>query len=622
VSQERPQERRIGWQPPVWRIAGFIALVVLAFAALVARLIEVQVFDGERYRQQAQANQIRLIPVAAPRGIIYDRHGTMLVRSRPSFVVGLIPSQIADIDAELQRLSGAIGVPVATLHDRLLHHLGVDYQNFDQVVANEPYGPVVLARDLPVASIARLSELLSEMPGVDLEVQPVRDYPHGPLGSHVFGYVGAITEDEYKSLQHEGYSPNDVVGKDGLEYQYDRYLRGTPGGERVMVNSSGSVVANVASQPPVPGDTLVTNLDWRLQSIVETALADGIKSWGHGRRLSGAVVAEDPWTGGVLALASYPNFDPRDFAAEKDKRVRSYLIDPSEPLFDRAIAAATPTGSTFKMVTGSAALTEGVVKVDQVVYDSGGWNCGGYYARDIASGGMGDTTFVPALAASSDGYFYRLAWWLGNARLRRYALAFGLDAKSGVDIPGENEGNWPTNAWSVRNFGVPMEPGDACFLGIGQGAMQATPLQMVNVASTVINGGTLWHPQIVREIRDPHGAVVKSFPPSAIRQVPVTQNALAAVRAGMARVTDPGGTAAGLGIDGLPFSGKTGTAETAGGNGPNTTWFVAWAPSDHPKIALAVFVDRSGGYGAQVAAPIARDVLVKYFQGSLKKPIR
>jgi penicillin-binding protein 2 len=617
VNQERPQERRIGWQPPVWRIVAFIALVLLALAALVARLIEVQIFDGERYRHEALANQIRLIPVAAPRGIVYDRHGTVLVRSRPSFVVGLIPSQVTDIDSDLQRLSTAIGVPVATLRGRLLHHRGIDYKTFDEVVVNEPYGPVVLARDLPVASTARLSELLSDMPGVDLEVQPVRDYPHGPLGSHLFGYVGAITEEEYKTLAREGYSPNDVIGKDGLEYQYDRYLRGIPGGERVMVNSSGSVVANVASQSPVPGDTLVTNLDWRLQSIVERALSDGIARWGRGRRLSGAVVVEDPWTGGILALASYPNFDPRDFSAERSSRVARYLTDASEPLFDRAIAAATPTGSTFKMVTGSAALTEGVVRVNQVVYDSGGWNCGGYYARDIASGGMGNTTFVPALAASSDGYFYRLAWWLGNARLRKYALAFGLNAKSGIDVPGENEGNWPTNAWEMRNFGVPMEPSDSCFLGIGQGAMQATPLQIANVASTVINGGTLWHPQIVREIRDPHGAIVKSLPPVAIRQVPVTQEALAAVRAGMARVTDPGGTAAGLGIDGLPYSGKTGTAETAGGNGPNTTWFVAWAPSDRPKIAMAVFVDRSGGYGAQVAAPIARDILVKYFK---KKP--
>ncbi|HEY1654639.1 MAG TPA: penicillin-binding protein 2 [Candidatus Tumulicola sp.] len=602
------------WERPLWRIVALICIVLAAFAVLVARLIEVQLFDGAKYRAAALANQVRLIPVAAPRGVVYDRHGRVLVRSRPSFVVGVIPSQVVDVDGELQKLAGAIGANPAELRKRLMHHRGIDYRSFDEVVANEPYGPVVLANDLPVAAVARLSELLSDLPGVDLEVQPVRDYPQGPMGSHVFGYVGAITEQEYEKRKREGYSPNDVVGKDGLEYEYDRYLRGEPGGQRVVVDSSGAVVSTVSSQPAVSGDALVTNIDWRLQQIVEEALAQGIASWGHGRRLSGAVVVEDPWTGAVLALASYPNFNPEDFASNKFARIRLDLTSPAEPLFDRAIAAATPTGSTFKMVTGSAALTEGVVKVDQVVYDTGGWNCGGYYARDIAAGGLGNTTFVPALAASSDGYFFRLSWWLGNARLRKYALAFGLDAKSGIDLPGENEGNWPDNAWSMRVFGVPMEPGDACFLGIGQGAMQATPLQITDVASAVINGGTLYAPQIVREIRAPDGRLVKTFSPHVIRQIPVAADALKAVREGMARVTDPGGTAYGLAIDGLKYSGKTGTAETAGGNGPNTTWFVAWAPSGHPTLAMAVFVDRSGGYGSQVAAPIARQILVRYFK--------
>jgi penicillin-binding protein 2 len=617
VTAGRSALRRPAWERPVWRILGFIAAVLIALIALLARLIQVQILDGDRYRAEALANQVRLIPVAAPRGIIYDRHGTVLVRSRPSFVVALIPSQVKDIDSELETLARTLGEDVSTLETRLLHHRGVNYRSFEEVVTYEPYGPVILANDLPVAKVARLSELLTELPGVDLEVQPIRGYPHGPLGSHLFGYVGAITEDEYQKLKHEGYTPNDVIGKDGLEYSYDKYLRGEPGGERVVVDSTGAVVSTISSQAAVPGDTIVTNIDWRLQQIVEEALSDGIASWGHGRKLSGGVVALDPWTGGVMALASYPNFDPSDFAANKSYRVTFYLTDATEPLFNRAIAAATPTGSTFKMVTGSAALTEGVVKVDQVVYDTGGWNCGGYYARDIASGGLGNTTFIPALAASSDGYFFRLAWWLGNDRLRKYALAFGLDARSGIDLPGENEGNWPTNAWSMRNFGVPMEPSDSCFLGIGQGAMQATPLQMANVASAVINGGTLYKPQVVREIRSPGGTIVKTFAPQVIRHVPVTQAALAAVRAGMAKVTDPGGTAYGLAIDGLPYSGKTGTAETAGGNGPNTTWFIAWAPSDHPKVAIAVFVDRSGGYGAQVAAPIAREILVKYFN---KKP--
>jgi penicillin-binding protein 2 len=619
VIPARSASRRTPWERPPWRIAAFVVAMFLCIVALFARLIQVQLVDGDTYRAAAQANQVRLIPVAAPRGIIYDRGGKVMVRSRPSFVVGLIPSQVTDIAGELATLARTLGVDEATLETRLLHHRGVNYRNFDEVVTYEPYGPVVLAADLPVATVARLSELLNDLPGVDLEVQPIRDYPHGGLGSHLFGYVGAITEDEYQHLKHEGYTPNDVIGKDGLEATYDKYLRGVPGGQRVVVDATGAVVSSVKlpSQAAVPGDTLVTNIDWHLQAIVEQALADGLQRWGHGRRLSGAVVVEDPWTGGILALASFPNFDPEDFAANRWKRIGFDLTAASEPLFDRAIAAATPTGSTFKMVTGSAALTEGVVKVDQVVYDTGEWNCGGYIARDIAAGGLGNTTFVPALAASSDGYFYRLAWWLGNERLRKYALLYGLASKSGVDIPGENEGNWPTNAWEMKTFGVPMEPSESCFLGIGQGAMQATPLQMVNVASTVINGGTLYQPQIVHEIRSPGGSVIRINDPKVIRQVPVTPEALAAVREGMGKVTDPGGTAYGLAIDGLPFAGKTGTAETDGGNGPNTTWFIAWAPTNHPKLAMAVFVDRSGGYGASVAAPIARDILVKYFN---KKP--
>jgi penicillin-binding protein 2 len=615
----RNAPRGKAWQLPTWRLVAFCAIVALSLLALLARVVEVQLLDGDRYRAAAQANQIRLIPVAAPRGMILDRHGAVMARSRPSFVVALIPSEVTNVDRELATLALILGVDERPPRYGLLHHRGVAYPSFEAVVANEPYGPVVLAEDLSVPAVARLSEVLTDLPGVDLEVQPVRDYPDGSVGSHLIGYVGAITQEEYDRLKYEGYSPNDVIGKDGLEFAYDAYLRGAPGGQRVVVDATGAVVPNVklAAKAPVPGDTLVTNVDWRLQRIVEDALADGIRSIGRGSRLSGGVVAEDPWTGGILALASYPNYNPNDFAASRSKRIASDLTDAAQPLFNRAIAAATPTGSTFKMVTGSAALTEHVVSVDQVVDDTGGWNCGGYYARDIAAGGLGDTTFVPALAASSDGYFFRLAWWLGNARLRKYALAFGLDAKTGIDLPGENEGNWPTNAWEMRAFGVPMEPSEACFLGIGQGAMQATPLQMVNVASTVINGGILYRPEVAREIRNPSGRTIARFSPHVIRRVPVTASALAAVRAGMARVTDPGGTAYGLAIDGLPFSGKTGTVETEGGNGPNTTWFIAWAPTAHPRLALAVFVDRSGGYGATVAAPIARRILVAYFN---KKP--
>ncbi len=324
----------------------------------------------------------------------------------------------------------------------------------------------------------------------------------------------------------------------------------------------------------------------------------------------------DPRDGGVLALASMPEFDPNTFATPIDERTYGKLLrDKLNPLYDRAIGAASPTGSTFKMVTGSGAISAGVIKPNQVLYDSGAWNCHGVLFRDIASGGLGSTGFVRALAASSDGYFYQLGYRLGHERLRHYATEYGLGSQLGIDLPGEYPGNWPTEEWTQKTFGkgYHLEPSDVCQLAIGQGAMQATPLQMANVAATVVNGGTLYRPHIVEEIRSPHGRVLKRFDHEVIRHVDVTAESLKEVRAGMGQVTNPGGTAYGLAIEGLPFAGKTGTAETEGGNGPNTTWFVAWAPSDHPKFVMAVFMEKSGGYGASVAAPVAQHVIAEYF---------
>jgi penicillin-binding protein 2 len=608
--------RKPAWERSTWRIAIFAFLVALALIGLFARLIQVQLVQGDAFRAAAQENQIRLIPVAAPRGSVVDRNGIPIVRSRPSFVVAVIPSELTDLTSELKSVSQAIGVPIEKLRYQLFNHHGVSYKTFDELDSNEPYGPVIIASDLSVQQVVKLTELLVDLPGFDVEAQAVRDYPYGPQGSAFVGYVGQISEDEYKALRNLGYTPNDVVGKDGLEYTYDRYLRGEPGGQRVVVDAQSQVVPGIKlpKKDPVPGDTLVLNIDWRLQRIVEQALANGIHSWA-GRRsgVGGAVVIEDPWTGAIRAVASYPSFDPNAFASNDYKKLAYYLTSSSQPLFNRAISAGTPTGSTFKMVTGSAALTTGVVKVNEIVYDSGAWNCGGAIFRDLAAGGLGPTAFVRALAASSDGYFFQMGWRLGNARLRKYALLFGLSAKTGIDLPGEFEGNWPTNASMLKSSGLPLEPSDVCSLAIGQGAMQATPLQMANVESAVVNGGTLYHPHIVAEIRDPNGRVVKRFDPQIIRHVPVTQEALKAVRQGMDEVTDPGGTAYGLAIPGFRFGGKTGTAETAGGSGPNTTWFVAYAPAKHATIAMAVFVDRSGGYGAQVAAPIARAIMVQYF---------
>jgi penicillin-binding protein 2 len=599
------------------RFAAFIALLAAALAAIVVRLTQVQIVDGDDFAARARANQVELIPVAAPRGLIVDRHGTVIVRSRPSFVCALIPSEVKDINATLRGLSAILGVPQPVLWQRLLHHRGVYYKNFDEVQIYEPYGPVILANELSPSQMARLAESENDFPGVDFQAQPVRNYPFKGEGSHLFGYVGAITEDEYQALRHQGYSPNDVVGKDGLEKQYDRYLRGRIGGQEIEVNASGALVKRLDTIDPLPGNTLVTSLDWRLQRIAEHNLKAMLRKWGNGRqrRLAGAVVAIDPTDGGILALASYPEFDPNDFATPiSGTKFSRYLSDPLRPLYDRAIGAASPTGSTFKMVTGSGAISSGVIRPNQVLYDSGAWDCHGVVFRDIAAGGIGSTDFVRALAASSDGYFYQLGYRLGHERLRYYALQYGLNSVLGIDLPGEFEGNWPTNEWSMRVYRLPLEPSDVCQLAIGQGAMEATPLQIANVAATVVNGGTLYRPHIVEAIRSPRGKIIKRFDHPIIRKVNVTAESLREVRAGMAKVTDPGGTAYGLKIDGLPFGGKTGTAQIGvNGSASNTTWFIAFAPVDHPRIALAVYMEQSGGYGSQVAAPVAQHILAEYF---------
>jgi penicillin-binding protein 2 len=603
-----------------WRIVVFAAGLSIALALLVARLTQIQLFENARFEAAARANQIRRIPVAAPRGRIYDRNGVVLVRSRPSFVCAMIPSDVHDSASTMHKLAGVLGIGEAVLWNRLLHHHGVNYKNFDEVVTYEPNGPIVLASDLTSAQMSRLAEAQDELQGLDLEAQPVRDYPYHKLGSHFFGYVGQITEDEYAALKGKGYTANDVIGKEGLEEEYDSYLRGKAGGEQIEVNAQGQLVRRLGPVEPVPGDSLVLSIDWRVQALAEAALNDqlAITSKLRGRPLGGAVVAIDPSNGGVLALVSYPNFDPNDFTnGIKESTYARYLNDPLHPLYDRAIAAATPTGSTFKMVTGSGAISSGVIGTDQVLYDSGEWNCHGVLFRDIASGGLGTTDFVHALAASSDGYFYQLGYRLGHARLRYYATQYGLGKPLGIDIPGEYPGNWPTNAWSMKVYGLPLEPSDVCQLAIGQGAMQATPLQMANIAATVVNGGTLYAPHLVEAIRNARGEIVKRFDHDVIRRVPVTAESLQEVRHGMDEVTEPWGTAYGEDVPGLAYGGKTGTAETDGGNGPNTTWFVAYAPSAHPTIALAVFMERSGGYGANTAAPVARRILAGYFHKKL-----
>ncbi|MGH7684635.1 MAG: hypothetical protein ACREMT_09845, partial [Vulcanimicrobiaceae bacterium] len=318
------------------RMGAFVFVLTLAIAAIVARLVYVQILDGTVYAAAARANQVRLIPVAAPRGLIVDRHDKILVRSRPSFTVALIPSEVKDINMTIATLASTLEVRPEVLWQRLLHHHNVRYENFAQVQTYEPYGPVILASDLKTWQMARLAEAQPDLPGVDLEEQPVRNYPYGTMAANLFGYVGQISEDEYEQLKAEHYTQNDVIGKDGVEATYDQYLKGQPGGQQVMVNAWGAVVGTEKYVKSKPGDVLVLNVDLRLQRIASRAMVEGLKAWGGKHRLSGALVALDPYTGGVLAMVSVPTFNPNDFATPISTREYDrYVLDKLRPLYNR-----------------------------------------------------------------------------------------------------------------------------------------------------------------------------------------------------------------------------------------------------------------------------------------------
>jgi penicillin-binding protein 2 len=553
--------------------------------------------------------------------VLYDRNGIVIVRNRPSFVVQVVPMQLKDPDAEISALAKLLGVHPDELWRRVLYQNGVAYPSFEALANAIPLGPINIAEDLSPAEVGRFSESADRFPGMDVELIPVRQYPHHTLGSHFLGYVGQISEEEYKQRRAQGYGPNDVVGEDGLEYTYDRWLRGREGGRRIKVNSAGEAVASYGSFPAVPGNDLVLNIDWHLQEAAETALAKqiGIIAKRVGQRTGGAAIVEDPNTGRILAFVSQPNIDPNDFAAGiTQRRYDEYLHDPLESLFNRAIAGAYPTGSTFKMITSSAALASGLLDATSTRYCGGAFDLNGFIFNDDLAGGHGTLGITTAISESCDVFFYQVGHELGIDRLDRYAAAYGIGKQTHIDLPGETSGILPTPAWKERVYKDEWYGGDTVNMAIGQGYLEASPIQMLKVVSAVANGGTLYKPQIVSQIKDPHGRVLASFAPVVEGRVPVPEEDLALIRKGMLGAIESGyGTAYNVEIPGFHYAGKTGTAENVptpdNPSGRNHAWFVCFAPYENPKIAVVVFMDQSGGFGAVNAAPVAQAIVQSYF---------
>ena len=589
-----------------------LTLFILAlFAILSGRLWQLQVVEGEAYQRMAEGNRIRSLPVRAPRGTIYDRNGEILATNRLAYTVSALPPGLgAPGEEALQLLSEILGVP----RDELAQTAAKG--------AGRPYEPVRLKRDLPIDLVVAIEENRVRLPGIFVENEWVREYPHGPTAGHVLGYLGLASRADVEN----GYSPTDLVGKSGLEQAYEAFLRGRDGVRRVEVNALNRPVRSLDSVPPEPGLDLHLTLDLRLQRAVDDILARGMlrlkEELDNPNAGAGAAVVLDPRTGDILALASYPALDPAKLSGEgRAEYLEELNQNRHSPWLNRALRAFPP-GSTFKVVTAIAALEGGAIKPD-TVYNATGRHKYGKADWTIHMGlpPAGPVTIVEAMGRSTNDFFWEIALRPqtgGIEGLARWARRLGFGTPTGLPLPEgmEMAGLVPDPAWKWRTLGQPWYEAETMDVAIGQGFVTATPLQMAQLYAIIAQKGEFVRPRLVRGGASPDGSV--AFEVGVRREEPVRAAAETwqALHDGLrAAVQWSRGTAA-TAFRGAAYdpAGKTGSAQTGR---QAHGWFAGYAPADNPEVVVVVFAEY-GGSGAQVAR-IAREIFDAYFA---LKPMR
>jgi penicillin-binding protein 2 len=583
------------------RINTLAVIMAVMMLLLVGRLAWMQILQGPQYKKVAEENRTRQIVAQAPRGTIYDCNGAVLVSNRPSFAVSVIPAAYLHPQTEDPILAEITGVSPEEI-EKMLNE-----------TEDAAYTPIRIKRDVNEAIIAEIEEHKAYLPGVIVEAVPVRYYPYRQMAAHVLGYMGSINKEEYAKRKGQGYRLNDLIGKAGVEKEWESTLKGVDGGLQIEVNAQGEQVQRIGSKSPVPGKSLVLTIDANLQKVAEEALRQQIlvtRSIGQPAQ-GGCAVVLDVHNGAVLALASSPAFDPNLFAGGISiKDWDDLLKDPNRPLADKVIENTYPPGSVYKIVTLAAALDLGVANIDEIFDDKGvfhydGWN---FYGWDTA--GLGELNLVDALAWSSDPVFYELGRRIGADRLAGYALTFGFGKKTGIALAGEKAGLVPTKEWKQQVFGEPWYAGETIIAAIGQGYDLVTPLQQAMLLMAVANNGKVFRPMVVNKIITPEGKLIKKYQPEVLETVNLRPEVWKTIKQGLEEVTAKG-TAATAFRDFQPrVAGKTGSAET--GSGTVHSWFACYAPSDNPEIAVAVLVEH-GGDGAVSAVPVAKKIVSAYF---------
>lgn len=569
------------------------ALVVFIIVLLVARAGYLQVYQGDEYVRRADGNRTRLVPTVASRGTFFDRNGTSIVENRPSFTVSLL-ELTAPIQPEVMtRLSKLLNVPREEIEAKVKAHTG--------------YEPIRIKSDVTPEILTVIEEQSDSYPGVIIEVQAVRDYLYQTQGAHILGYVSEISESELDERKEEGYRTGDIIGQFGLERVYDKELRGINGGELVEVDVTGKPVQLLGQKDPVAGHDLYLTIDWRLQAATEKAVDDQLSLIGA---KAAAAVVMNPQTGEVLALVSRPTFDPNFFVhgiSEKNWKVINE--NPYDPLGNKAITGEYPPGSTFKIVTGTAALSEEVVTPSEQILDTGV-----YWLGEKGNAGgevLGWLNFHSALAHSDNYYFYEMGYRLGVDRLERYARMFGLGEKTGINLPYEAEGLVPSRAYKEKYLDDDWYDSETLDAAIGQGFNLVTPLQVAMVMGEIAANGQRFQPYLVQKIVDANGKTLQEYKPKLLSTLDVPSDVIQLVQQALRDVTKEG-TAAGVFGAGFPvdIAGKTGTAENT--QGADHGWFVAYGPFANPNIVVAVIVE-NGGFGSQSAVPIGKRILEAAF---------
>jgi penicillin-binding protein 2 len=583
-----------------------VAFVGLAFFLIFIRLWSLQVIKGSEFRRLSENNCIRLRENPADRGMLFDRKGRILAHNRPSFEVYLVPEDLKANPEVLIKVSEMLNMAPDEIEEKIKAQK-----------KRAPFKPVKIKSDIDWNELALLESNRVHLPGLIVDVRPRRAYDYGDLASHLIGYLGEVDENEMKQSRETPYRMGALIGKYGIEYEWENDLRGMDGGQQIEVDALGKEIRPLGTVEPYPGSNLSLTIDLDVQKTAEEAF----------RGKNGALIAMDPKTGRILAMVSKPSFDLDIFARNiQPEEWKSLVENPYHPLQNKGIQGQYPAGSVFKIITAIAGLESGLITPNTQFACTGAFSYGNRNFRCWKEGGHGMLSLHRAIVESCDIYFYQAGLKVGVDLIARYANEFGLGRATGISLPHEKPGIVPSSSWKKKRFGVPWYSGETLSFSVGQGYLNTTPLQLLELISGIANGGKRYLPQVVEKVEDIYGNKLKEYPPVELGNANVSEKTLQIVKEALrGAVNDPHGTGSTCALKDVQVAGKTGTAQVV--RMPENfkkgdmdrmplklrdhAWFVAYAPFEDPKISIAVLVEH-GGFGASAAAPIAKTVIEKY----------